>query len=170
MTHTNYRKASDLLIEHFGQLHKIIGAYMKSLLELPRPENSTHSLQCFNDKLETLIRGLESLGQCQRNMARDHGNRQWKLNELRDAIQKEVNILQEGETTEVYFPTASFFTGSRNSPQKQKKKAGPTVDQAKSFGQKITCPFCGDQHSTIDCKNVETRKKTQVCERQKTRF
>ena len=181
VTHVNYRKAVDLLKERFGQPHKIISAYMKSLLELPRPENSTHSLQYFNDKLETLIRGLESLGQCQesygdllvpiireklpnnlkRNMARDHGNRQWKLNELRDAIQKEVNILQEGETTEameVHFPTASFFTGSRNSPQKQKKKAGPTVDQAKSFGQKITCPFCGDQHSPIDCKNVETRK------------
>ena len=99
-------------------------------------------------------------------MARDHGNRQWKLNELRDAIQKEVNILQVGETTEameVHFPTASFFTGSRNSPQKQKKKAGPAVDQVKSFGQKITCPFCGDQHSPIDCKNVETVEKRLKC-------
>ena len=187
LTHVNYRKAVDLLKERFGQPHKIISAYMKSLLKLPRPENSTHSLQCFNDKLETLIRGLESLGQCQesygdllvpiireklpnnlkRNMARDHGNRQWKLNELRDAIQKEVNILQEGETTEVHFPTASFFTGSRNSPQKQKKKAGPTVDQAKSFGQKITCPFCGDQHSPIDCKNVETVEKRLKCVKDK---
>ena len=33
-------------------------------------------------------------------MARDHGNNQWKLPELRKAIEKEINILQEGEPTE----------------------------------------------------------------------
>ena len=83
----------------------------------------------FYDKLETFIKGLESRRQCQESygnplvpiiqeklsnsMTQDHGNRQWKLNELRDSIQKEVNILQEGKTMEameVHFPTASKFT------------------------------------------------------------
>ena len=65
LTHANYGKAVDLLKERFGQPHKIISAYMQSLLELPRPDNSTLSLQSFHDNLETFIRGLESLGQCQ---------------------------------------------------------------------------------------------------------
>ena len=178
LTHANYGKAVDLLKERFGQPHKIISAYMQSLLELPRPDNSTLSLQSFHDNLETFIRGLESLGQCQdsygdllvpiireklpselkRSMARDHGNKQWTLPELRDAIRKEVNILQEGETiesTDAHFPTASFFTGSRSAPQKQLKKSRPKVDQTKSVSQKkTTCAFCGQQHAPADCMNI----------------
>ena len=178
LTHANYGKAVDLLKERFGQPHKIISAYMQSLLELPRPDNSTLSLQNFHDNLETFIRGLESLGQCQdsygdllvpiireklpsdlkRSMARDHGNKQWTLPELRDAIRKEVNILQEGETiesTDAHFPTVSFFTGSRSAPQKQLKKSRPKVDQTKSVSQKkTTCAFCDQQHAPADCTNV----------------
>jgi hypothetical protein len=113
LTHVNYTKAVDLLKQRFGQPHKIISTYMQSLLELPRPENNRSSLQHFHDKLETYIRGLESLGQCEhsygdllvpiirdkipgqlrRSMARDHGNSQWKLPELRLAI--EISILQK---------------------------------------------------------------------------
>ena len=176
LTHLNYTKAIDLLRERFGQSHKISSAYMQSLLELPRPDNSTHSLQRFHDKLETFVRGLESLGKCQdsygdllvpiireklpsdlkRSMARDHGNRQWTLPELRDAIRKEVNILQEGETVETtesdaHFPTASFFTGSRSSPVNRKKWGKTKLE----FSQKrTTCQFCGKQHTATDCTSV----------------
>ncbi|XP_052799094.1 uncharacterized protein LOC128230690 [Mya arenaria] len=66
LTNANYAKAVELLKERFGQTHKIISSYMQSLLELPRPENTPHSIQTFRDKMETFIRGLESLGQSQR--------------------------------------------------------------------------------------------------------
>ena len=63
LTHSNYRKAVDLLKELYGQPHKIISAYMQSLLELPRPDNRTFSQQIFITYKHSL--GLESLRQCQ---------------------------------------------------------------------------------------------------------
>ncbi|XP_052771058.1 uncharacterized protein LOC128210745 [Mya arenaria] len=45
LTNANYAKAVELLKERFGQTHKIISTYMQSLLELPRPENTPHSIQ-----------------------------------------------------------------------------------------------------------------------------
>ena len=38
---------------------------MQALVQLPAPTNSLHTLRQFYDKMETFIRGLESLGQDQ---------------------------------------------------------------------------------------------------------
>ncbi|CAC5416676.1 unnamed protein product [Mytilus coruscus] len=65
MTNQNYYKAIELLKNRYGQTHKIINAYMRSLLDMPVPDERLQSLRAFYDKCEAYIRGLESLGQCQ---------------------------------------------------------------------------------------------------------
>ena len=73
---------------------------MQSLIDIQRPDSSVVSLRTFHDKIETCIRGLESLGQCsdtygdllvhiileklpgevRRNLAREHnGYAHWSL-------------------------------------------------------------------------------------------
>lgn len=99
LTNSNYACAISLLIERFGQEHKITNATMQALLGLPAPNNSLYSLRNFLDKLESYIISLESLGQYQetygnllvsividklpaeirRNMAREHGNKNWQF-------------------------------------------------------------------------------------------
>ena len=65
LTNANYTRAVDLLRERYGQHCKIIHATMQALLKLPAPTPSVASLRLFYDKMETYIRGLESLGQHQ---------------------------------------------------------------------------------------------------------
>ena len=63
LTNANYMKAVELLQKRFGQQDKIADALMQSLIQLPSPSNDATCLQTFSDRLETSIRGLESLGQ-----------------------------------------------------------------------------------------------------------
>ena len=65
LTHTYYIQAVKLLKERFGQEHQIVNAYMQGLLEIPRPMSTIVSLRTFQEKMESYIRGLQSLGQGQ---------------------------------------------------------------------------------------------------------
>ena len=102
--------------ERYGQQHKITHATMQGFLQMPAPSNSLQSVRHFYDKMETYIRGLESVGQYQdtygsllmpivldklpgeirKNLAREHGDRNWKLDDLRRAINREINIIEAG--------------------------------------------------------------------------
>ena len=100
--------------ERFGQSHRIINAHMEAMLNsLPNPFPQLVSLQQFYDTLETHIRGLEALGkshepygdilvpiihkklplELKKSLARDHSNKEWRLDELRKTILKEVEVL-----------------------------------------------------------------------------
>ena len=141
LTHTNYIQAVELLKERFGQEHQIVYAYMLGLLELPRPTSTIVSLRMFQEKMESYIRGLQSLGQGQesfgnllvsiilgklpadvkRNMTRDRGNNKWQLQDLRQALKKEIDILESGLptlTSEMHPASASFFTSTGSNPQR----------------------------------------------------
>ena len=54
-------------------------------------------------------------------MTRDHGNNKWQLQDLRQALKKEIDILESGLptlTSEMYPATASFFTSTGSNPQR----------------------------------------------------
>ena len=141
LTHTNYKHAVELLKERFGQEHQIVYAYMQGLLELPHPTSTIVSLRTFQEKMESYIRGLQSLGQGQEsfgnllvsvilgklpadvksNMTRDHGNNKWQLQDLRQALKKEIDILESGLpmlTSEMHPATASLFTSTGSNLQR----------------------------------------------------
>jgi hypothetical protein len=173
LTHSNYTQAVALLRERFGQEHQIITAYMQCLLDLPRPYSDINSLRNFQEKMESYIRGLQSLGQGQdsygnllvpvvleklpaeikRNMTRDHGNSNWQLLELRQALKKEIAILESGQslhTGEVHNAAASFLTGIRFHPNGSRKQQTTNEKRA----ERPRCPFCGDHHLANDCINA----------------
>jgi hypothetical protein len=62
LTEGNYEHAIALLLERYGQPHKVINAYMKALWELQNPSETIQGLRSFHDNLETHLRGLTSLG------------------------------------------------------------------------------------------------------------
>ncbi|XP_063417007.1 uncharacterized protein LOC134699325 [Mytilus trossulus] len=65
LTNANYAEAVNVLIERFGQTHKITQAHLQALLDITPPRDDLISLRMFYDKMESLVRGLESLGQTQ---------------------------------------------------------------------------------------------------------
>ncbi|XP_045157295.2 uncharacterized protein LOC123523710 [Mercenaria mercenaria] len=139
--------------------------------------------------MESYIRGLQSLGLCQdsygnllvpviieklpteiiRNMTREHGSSNWQLPELRQALKKEINILESGQPThslECHNATASFFTGTRPNPTSTRKHQTTISERSK----RLRCPFCDDHHFACDCKKVTQTldrknivKKKQLC-------
>ena len=122
LTNANYARAVDLLKERYRQQHKITHATMQALLQIPA---SSNSLRHFYDKMETYIRGLESVGQYQdtygsllvpivldklpgeirKNLAREHGDSNWKLDDLRRAINRERFACRHLEATTTRYNT-----------------------------------------------------------------
>ena len=114
LTNTNYEQAIILLKERFGQSYKMVNAHMQALLNIPKPSTNLISLRQFYDTIENHIRGLSALGkseesfgslltpvilgkipvELQRNLAREQNNSEWTINLLRQAILKEVTILE----------------------------------------------------------------------------
>ena len=123
---------------------------------------------------QSYIRGLEVLGQSQasystllvpiilgklpseikRNLAHTHGKSTWLLNDLRQGILNEINIIEAGTEVDIHvcenIPTTStFFTGSESNKPHKKHNVKPTY-QVKGR----PCIFCNDIHSLTHCTNV----------------
>ncbi|ESP02011.1 hypothetical protein LOTGIDRAFT_157146 [Lottia gigantea] len=178
LTSANYEQAILLLKERFGQKQHIINAYMQNLLELPNPSLSPASLRNFYDKMETSIRGLESLGQSQdrfgsllvpiifnklptemrKTLTREHGKNSLDIKSLREAIGKEAYVQEAGhfKMSDTFTPTASFHTGATSRFQTYKQKN--TGNQNKPRKVK-TCIFCQESHSAGERTKVSTHEK-----------
>ena len=116
LTNNNYEQAVNLLKKRFGQPSKIINAHMQALLDLSSPSYQSTSLQLFYDSMENHVRGLGSLGkshetyedllvpivlgklphELRQNLASGHDSLEWKFQQLREAILKEIRILEAG--------------------------------------------------------------------------
>ena len=178
LSSANYHKAIDLLINRYGQKHKIVNAYMKALLDLPAPLETLESLRNFSDKSEAYIRGLESLGQCQdmygsllipvilgklpvavkSNITRENGNDDWTLDNLRIAIQKEIAIKEssQGDLPQNVLPTASFHTGVKSNTKNGHNASYQRVNRnnAGTKTQTKSCIFCQESHYPAECTKV----------------
>ena len=152
----------------YGQKHKIIHATMQALLQLPVPNNNLHSLRNFYDYMETKIRTLESVGKPQENyddvlipilleklpcdireyLARQHGDNDWLLSDLRCAIFKEIKIEEAGVSSMVqpeavlYRSTTSLFVGTKG--YRDHRNHGDSRQTLKNL-------LCGDPHVTSEC-------------------
>ena len=176
LTNDNYTKAVQLLIERFGNASKVINAHMQSLLDLPNPKYELASLQLFYDTMESHIRGLKSLGrshssygdllvpivlgklpqQIRTNLARDHNSPEWKFQQLRESILKEIRILEAGIHTfpihrtpsfPAYTTAGSFFTQTHRKQRdySPRETVGHTSKQ---------CTYCKGPHPTRNCSVV----------------
>jgi len=116
LTGVNYEHSVTLLRQRYGQTHKLVIAHMNALVEMCNPTNSSSALQFFYDSVESHVQSLSSLGQpresygpllvpiilsklpadVKRNMARQHGNDDWTIDELQDSLLTEIRIFEAG--------------------------------------------------------------------------
>ncbi|XP_060605469.1 uncharacterized protein LOC132757989 [Ruditapes philippinarum] len=97
-------------------------------------------------------------------MAREHRSVNWELQELRSAICKEISFMEAGipttdinnRETDVHIPTASSYTGTRQSTNERKNECKKEVKFRKTF--KKVCTFCNDEHSPNECRKVTSYK------------
>ena len=132
ITNANYEHSIALLTQRYGQPHKLVQAHMQALLDLPSPNNSLASLQLFHDSTKSHMCSLSSLEkndsygmllvpiifgklpkEIKKNLARDHENREWTIDDLQSAILKEIGILELGtciytKYEHVYQPAACY--------------------------------------------------------------
>ena len=172
LSNNNYSHSVKLLKERFGQNHKLVEAHMDALLNVLPPSNNLETLQTFYDTLQGHIRALSALGESSQsygallttsvlrklhpsvkmNMARDHYNTKWTIDELLTRVLKEIHIFEAGlptghnhsDTRGYATPTtASFYTDTYKTPQ--------THDILK---RDPVCVFCKGMHKTSSCTSV----------------
>jgi len=172
ITNTNYAQALHILKQRFGQTHKIVNAYMQSLINLPNPTPNISNLKDFYDSMENYIRGLEGIGEThetygsllvpiilnklpsivRENMVRAHGNDRWSLPSLRDAIQHEITIKEAGQSVNCdnlepnFTPTSAFIASAKRNRNLTSKP----------------CIFCNEVHAPSVCykvKGIDDRKR-----------
>ena len=192
LTNSNYEQAVTLLKDRFGQTHKVINAHMQALLDIRSPNGQLEDLQKFYNTLETHIRGLASLGKAhesygdllipiilgklpndvRKNLAREHETLDWTIDQLRNALQKELRILEAGKFVNPTLIeskdtkssiTSSFYTGIPKDPSSShypsSRAKGPPP-----------CVYCKKAHSSKHCqtvtdyqKRLEIIKKENLC-------
>ena len=184
LTNTNYTHSVSLLKERFGQPNKIQNAHMQALLELPSPTNELSSLRLFYDSVETHIRGLlslrvskESYGALllpiilaklsvptRKNLAREHSNLDWSIDDLQAAILKEIRVMETGfytsdaqsSTAKGSYSTASFYAGIK----------GSRINPPSNGKKKPLCVYCKGDHSPSVCDVVnDVQKRLEIVKR-----
>ena len=189
LTDANYSHLVEILKERFGQTQKIVNAHMQSLLNLPTPRNTLTDLRALYDSIENHIRGLSSLeitpdsygallipitlgklpADVRRNLAREQNKSDWNIEELREALLREIRILEQGvftSTTDTLpMMTASLYTGIRSGHSRQYRSA----DRG-TLNKKLTCAYCKGTHTANHCdvvisteKRLEHVKKEGLC-------
>ena len=152
---------------------------MEELLSLPTPTSHLANLRHFYDTMETHIHGLEALGKShesygdilvpiilkklpvdlKRNLAREHSNKEWTIDELHQAILKEVEILEAGQNiseisdpinTTPVLPTAAFRAGFRG-------KSLPPPN-ARCQSAKRDCVYGKGKHNPLECTVITDQK------------
>ena len=171
LTNANYDQSIALLKARFGKQQRIINVHMQALLDLQTPTNTATSLQQLLDSIENHIRGLESLGKrkdsfgdflipivfsklpsiIRRNLTRDHASEQWTIDELCNAIEKEVRILESGFDRHSDL-NRSTITGSFHAGVE--KKQIDVQPRERGVSAKPVCVYCKGSHVSIHCNVI----------------
>ena len=182
LTSVNYHQSLEVLRNRFGDQQKIINAHMHALMNLPSASSNITSLKTLYDVIENHVRGLAALGQStesygallvpmilgklpvdvRKNLAREHDNLEWTLDQLRDSIVKEIRVIEAGtilqpsHSEDHHCPTASFHAGTINRPENKKPPK---------------CVFCKGSHPATQCNTItDQSKRMDIVKREKLCF
>ena len=191
LTNINYAIAIDLLKERYGQRHKIVHATMQTLIQLPAPMNTLHSLRKFYDDMETKIRALESLrkpqeaygdvlvpivlnklpGDIRAHLAHQHGDDDWLLSDLRRAIFKEINIKEAGTPSNVFRPEVESYGSAASLFAGPKHGSNGKAECLRDNKQTLNCLLCRDSQVVSQCKKYpDVQSKLKVVKERKLCF
>ena len=176
LTSASYDHSIALLKKRFGQNHILVSSHMQALIDISSPSNTLEGLRRFHDVIESHIRSLTSLGKSAdtysamlvpfllrklpvdtiRNIARDHESSNWTIEELQEALLREIRIFETSNQTILTqrskkfeeissLPTASFHTNVRV--------------PASNPAQRPSCSYCKSSgHSSANCDAVGTQQ------------
>ena len=122
--------------------------------------------------MENHVRGVESLGRSHEsygdllvpivlgklpcdmrtNLARDHDSHEWKFQQLRESILKEIRILEIGVQTNPSSHTASAAV--TNSFLTQTQGRSPVTSPFTSPGTRGKCTYCKGPHPAYKCSVI----------------
>lgn len=198
-TNDNYAEAVAILKKRYGQESKVIAALFRALYNLPRPNDSRASLREFSDRLESFIRGLESSGKSslhfgdllvcilldklsadvRRNLVRQHNSTEWTLEELREALIHEVEILDDvpepfkrpsAKSSSSPQALVSVTTGAKGGGKVQAGRPVQNIHPIQQFTSTRRCQLCTGEHAAVDClypsqpeQRKEVARKKKLC-------
>ena len=151
-----------------------VAMLIQALLDLSSPTNTLEGLRRFHDLIESHIHSLTSLGRLTdtysamlvpfllrklpvdtiRNITRAHESNDWTIEQLQEALLKEIRIFETNLQTSISrrshhfeetpsLPTASFHTNARG-----------TIN---SSNQRPSCSYCKSSvHTSTNCDIVGT--------------
>ena len=175
LTSASYEHSVEVLKKRFGQRHILVSSHIQALLDLSSPTNTLEGLRRFHDLIESHIRSLTSLGKSTdtysamlvpfllrklpvdtiRNIARAHESSDWTIEEIQEALLKEIRIFETSLQTSISrrshhfeetpsLPTASFHTNARATTS--------------SPNQRPSCSYCkSSAHASTNCDTVGTQ-------------
>ena len=113
-------------------------------------------------------------GEIRKNLAHEHGDSNWKLDDLRRAINREINIIEAGvprnqPDIEAYGSTASFFAGAKSKPRQTNRS--DSVESSAQPKPSVKCAFCDGPHVAVNCqKYADAESRIAVVKRNKLCF
>ena len=171
LTADNYNSAVEILHKRFGRTQQIITSHMDELLKLPACTNDrTSSLRYIYDQISVHIRGLASLGvsadqygnllipvimeklpsDIRLHIARKATGEVWKIDELLEAIEKEVAARESSELkSHVNKPSSAKF---------RQKQDHSTANSLFTSDYKPRCVYCHAEHYSASCTDVPQAK------------
>ena len=176
ITSQNYGKAIELLKECFGRKQTLINAHMESLSKIDSPTD-IHNLRRFYDSCETNIHALETLDvqtdsygsllihtllkklpvELQHTILRANPNACSSLNDLRETLCKEIEIIESSQTiqeTELIIPTVNtLFTKSQHEASQKDKYTCASISEK---NETTACIYCNNKHRASKCQTVKS--------------
>ena len=189
-TTENYTEAIQLLKQTYGKTKLLIQARLHAIFDMESPSPNAVDLGRFRSQYEAHIRGLKSLGaniadagyiyaaiilrklptRITDNINRASASDSWSLDELRAAIEREIDLLRSSEEVMdvrkshgaapyqgEFVSTMSYASNHSNNHNRNKSNSVvPRVPK---------CSFCDGNHSYFKCtefSNTQSRKERAI--------
>ena len=180
LTEENYQIAVDILKQRYGNTQVVISAHMDEMLKLPDcSSGKVHDLRKVYDKINVNVRGLEALGvkseqygsllipvimsklptELRIQVARKTADELWKIDDIIEIIRKELEAREISESVRTSNPRFNDIPkhkdGWRQNRQQGCDSSASSLFVTDGKGErKIKCVYCGQNHYSASCEQV----------------
>lgn len=184
-TESCYDNAVDLLIRTYGKPKLLIQARLYALFDLVPPQTNSSEVGRFRSQYEAHLRGLQALGanikesgyifsalilrklpaRVQENINRASSSDSWSLDELRSAIEREIELLHAAEEACADSSSSGDNLGGKFESTLCSVNTNNNIVKSARVESNLGCPYCSGKHNAFSCTNYpdsESRKKRVV--------
>ena len=169
LTAANYDEAVATLKRRFGNKQSIVNRHMDILLRL-EPVTSIYNLKGLRqllDAVESNVRGLKALGvaadsyggllspilisrlpsELRLLISRELKEDEWNLKSVTEIFRREIEARER---------SAAATSSQPRKPPPSRSPAPTALSLTTGSQSQVTCVYCGQGHSSADCRTVET--------------